>query len=538
MSDLRYKVELKLNGAWTDITDDVVANTLHCSSGITTNTPSSRVADVGNCNFDLENSIENSAGLRGYYSPGHVNCRAGFRAGIAVRVSFMLYDTTTPKWLGTIYDIDVDFGTTKNQKTHITCFDYIYNLTKHKLNLVEYVTDVRGDEIITQILANMKVQPVSTDFAVGTSTFATGFDSISSSTSAIGEIQAVTVSEFGYCYLKHNRTSDEILVWENRLSRNDRKTISKVSVAPEYNGFLLNDTGGFILNDTGGFLLLTDLKDISLDDSMVDADYAHGENLSNRVIAEFHPKKVGDSVETLFTLNSPIKITAGATITNYKITYRDPNGAATKVCGKDMLTPVAGTDYSMNTERDGTGTDITASLVVSVTFGSEGAVYSFTNNNASDGYISLIARGYGIFDYDTIERIFEDTALQDESGVRELTLDLPYQTDPTLFDALGNIVLNQYKRPESELPSVTFWTKDNDFAQIFIQADCGDRVNLTETQTSISEDYFINGWMFDAYNGGNVKFTWYTKRASLDAQVFCRWDTALNYWDSAFAWGF
>ncbi|MFA5154415.1 MAG: hypothetical protein WC554_17860, partial [Clostridia bacterium] len=79
-------------GAWTDVTDDVIrATPITCTYGIQDSSPLARVASTGTFNFSLDNSELNSAGLVGYYSPGHTNCRSGFAAGITVRFS-IVYD--------------------------------------------------------------------------------------------------------------------------------------------------------------------------------------------------------------------------------------------------------------------------------------------------------------------------------------------------------------------------------------------------------------------------------------------------------------
>lgn len=56
-------------------------------------------------------------------------------------------------------------------------------------------------------------------------------------------------------------------------------------------------------------------------------------------------------------------------------------------------TPASGVDYSVNTLEDGSGTDITSSMTVSVTKYANRMLISITNGAVSMGYISLQARG-------------------------------------------------------------------------------------------------------------------------------------------------
>ena len=64
------KIEVYINSAWVDISADVMAP-ISGNRGIMRNGPLDRVGDPGYLNFGMNNSIANSAGLAGYYSPGH-----------------------------------------------------------------------------------------------------------------------------------------------------------------------------------------------------------------------------------------------------------------------------------------------------------------------------------------------------------------------------------------------------------------------------------------------------------------------------------
>ena len=67
------------------------------------------------------------------------------------------------------------------------------------------------------------------------------------------------------------------------------------------------------------------------------------------------------------------------------------------VPASNVQTPAAGTDYSMNTASDGSGTDITADFTVVVQVFGERAKYTVTNNGASLGYVTLLrTRGQAI----------------------------------------------------------------------------------------------------------------------------------------------
>lgn len=538
-------VELKLDGSnWTDISADVIAP-VYCSSGIMGNSPTDRVASPGRCTFQLKNSVANSAGLNGYYSPGHANCRSGFQSGCPVRVRFTFDGNTITKWYGRIAPdgISVEPHDKGTRRTTVTAYDWMYQATVHNLYLPSYTTSKKMNEVMPLIVANMPIAPLSTSYSTGQDTFASVFDTVRYNTTAMAEFQKLSVSELGYVYVKHNSTSDEILVSEDRLYRNNITSISTIPVPSSMCDYLTTEGGDYITTEGGDYIIIDARQDISLDNKMVGLEYTHGANLYNWVNCVSYPKKIdADATTVLFALNTRVEVEAGETLSGFKITYRDPTGGAKKVAGKDMVTPVKDTDYWMDSVSGSNSKDLSDDLTVTVTFGTEGAEYSLQNTGATDGYVYLQFRGRGIYVYDSVTKVFKDDTSIDTHGTHSLSLDLKYQNDPIVADAFGNIILNHYKNPSSHAKSVTFYTSTDELVSVFLQADCGSKVTITEEQTGIDEDYFINGWEFEIIYGsrsayGNlVRFTWYLKRSSADSFQFAVWDTST--WDGAYAWDF
>ena len=95
-----WKIEAKFDDlTWTNITPDQVGE-VEVEYGIFGNGPLDRVAYPGSMTFRLKNSTQNSARKVGYYSPGHMNCRAGFSPGLPVRITFTLDELKVQKWEG------------------------------------------------------------------------------------------------------------------------------------------------------------------------------------------------------------------------------------------------------------------------------------------------------------------------------------------------------------------------------------------------------------------------------------------------------
>ena len=110
---LDLTVDLELDGpqqGWTDVTRDVlVRGGVSWDYGLPGSRPHDHVAGIGECRFLLDNSPANSAGLAGYYAPGHPDTRPGFELGIACRIS-LAHDGTVRRKLYYLESVDARAG--------------------------------------------------------------------------------------------------------------------------------------------------------------------------------------------------------------------------------------------------------------------------------------------------------------------------------------------------------------------------------------------------------------------------------------------
>jgi hypothetical protein len=522
MTKLLMVVEAKFDGInWVDISSDVLTDPT-CNSGIFGNGDADRVAGVGTFSFELKNSTANSAGLAGYYSPGHANCRTGFKIGLPIRVRYTFDGSSYTKWKGEIAPkgISVAPGIYGPRKTGVTCFDYMQQTIIHQLYLLAYTTNKTGDQVMNLILANMPKQPDSTAFDVGDYTYASVFDTVRTYTTAMAEFQKICQSERSYCYLRHNNTSDEILVWEDRTHRDSLAAVSEV-IAPSSMCAPILDEDGFALLDEDGLELLSEgTMSVVLDDEMCELETMHGNNLFNRIVYTVYPKETFSGV--LLTTQNRIALKAGETKTLIKLNYTDPAAKASKISCLEVTSVTS----TLNAAQDGSGANLTANLTLTYVGASDSfQITSMTNASATDGFVYLQASGTGIRIYESISKITEDATSQLDYGTLELQINAPYQNDPVVADAFANIILAGSKQPYSEIKSATFICDDDTKKQLFLSTDIGARVHLSETLTGIDEDYFVQGWDFAVIGhndnfGDVVKFTWYLKRAALDVYKF------------------
>ena len=505
---------------WTDVTDDVVTTPIIRSSyGMRDNSVLTRVAGTGTMSLSLDNSKANSAGLAGYYSPGHTNCRDGFAAGIGVRLSVTYDGVTVPRWEGRIAKdgIKVDTGRYKQRRTTVTAVDWMNQASTKKLPLPAYTTNKKINEVVDLILAMMPVQPENTSFDTGVDTFVSVFDTVRDKTTALSEFSKLALSEWGYIYFRHAASQANTLKVEGRESRPDNFYSSAKLPVPGVDSVYIGDEDGFILGDEDGNPILADDYFVAdfFNNTMVSANHSYGKNTANVITITSYPRKYDSSPVVLYTLQSSIKLEAGET-RKVSGTFRDPTGGAPRVAGKNMIAPESGTDYAMYQNSDGTGTDRTADLVVSATYGANGVEYELTNNNLAVSYVTkLQARGYGIYLYDAIKFTAENTGVQSDYGELTLDINMPYQNDPDTAEKIATFELLNTQVSRPSLDSFTFWAnQDYKHMLAFMYLDIGSRISVREFQTGFNRDVYIDGVDFEIHGGNLIKVTYRVRPTS------------------------
>lgn len=520
-SSIRF--DLQIASVWYDITSDVCTDpTPEWNMGIMGNSPTSRVGDPEYLNFCLDNSEGNSAGLKGYYTPGHVNQRAGWTSGLNVRLVFVFEGTSFYKYYGKIMSggIDVDPGIYGPRKVAVTCHGFMAQAADHDFALPALATNVTANAAVTLLLANMPIQPLATSFATGVFTFPTVFDTVRKNTRAHAELFKIAMSEFAYIYTKGDKTGGQTLVVENRNTRTTATTLS-VPMGDEEAGFLLKagSATDFILKAGSATdkIILNLTESLTFEGMALSMDAAFGKNLTNKVFARTYPRKVDAAATTvLFMTQERIELAAGETKTGILGTYRDPAAGADYVCGKEMVTPVSGTDYIMGTTR--TNSDITANLTVTATYGTEAVEYTIQNTGGSLGYVYLQARGKGIYIYDVVERIAKDTTSQLAHGVQPLVIEMKYQNDPAQGDDYSNYVVAREKNPQTTVEKYEmFANKDSSSLLGFLYGEPGSLAPFSEAMTAVNGSYFIMGYSARIEKGKYVFWSPVLKGAGQDS---------------------
>lgn len=108
------------------------------------------------------------------------------------------------------------------------------------------------------------------------------------------------------------------------------------------------------------------------------------------------------------------------------------------VPAQNVVTPVASSDYTMNSQADGGGTNVTSDFDVALQDLGDTAKLTITNNGASVGYITkLEVNGDAIYLQNNADIIYPAT---DVTQPREFFLDLPWQQNVNVAKDFGDLI--------------------------------------------------------------------------------------------------
>ena len=465
-------------GAWSNVWGDVRTDSpVRGEYGIRGTGPADRVAAPGTLTFALDNSERNSAGLAGYYSPGHLSARSGFELGIGVRMTMTYSGSTIDKFRGLLDEIVPVAGKRGRRLTVCTAVDWMDEARREKTTRLATQFDQRGNQLIDTAVGAMTLQPADTDLAVGQEIFPYAFDnSPDESTSVMALFQSIAMSEMGFIYVK----GDGTLTFQDRYAR--PTSVSAMSV---------------------------------LNDDMVGMTPRRSrDNIYNHIRAVVHPRRIDTGACVLFTLRSPTLVTAGDTLllaNRYFGGVTASNPTSTRIGAYSTCNLILNTDYVFNAASDGTGADLGADLTVGASFGANSALISLANGGGMDGYVThLQIQGRGLYDYEPVVMESLDATSQAAYGDNVLTYDMPLQINPLVGLEAADYLRGLWKDPQTMADTLNFIANASDSLMTAgLLREPGDRVRISETVSGINtEHYYIQGVGFEIQPKDLLEFRW------------------------------
>ena len=484
--------------SWVDISSKVV-KTIECSYGIISTKLTDRVASTGTLKLDLNNIGET-------FSPGRATAIAGFKVGIPLRLTVTFGGESVVKFYGHITNIKLDTGSWGERLAKITVSDWFEYAFNYPITLTNVLYNQKIGASANALIQTMPIQPLMTTISEGVDVFPTVFDTGKGNTRATSEFNKLALSEWGYIYLRKN----ENLVVEGRHDRNFLTPVTSIPISTFKAGLLKQEDNTYLLLETGDNFLLNETQQLVFNDNMTNLEVTYGVNLKNYVSVTSYPRRIDTSAQILYSVGEPISLSAGETKANIKVTYRDPTQTATKVAGMNMITPVANTDYKMYQASTGTGFDLTSYLTVTVTFGANDALITLVNSGSSLGYVTMLnLRGLGIYTYESLEFVEQDTGSINQYGYSDLSIDQKYQDDINVSKGIASLVLSENKAPVTNVNGIDFLANYSDeLFQAFLYGDVGDLISVTDDSISGSALYYINGVKYTINQGGIINYTY------------------------------
>jgi hypothetical protein len=500
--------------AETDISAHVVS-AIEGGGGLYSAKETDRTPSPGSIRFDLENV-------------GGVYADAPNLIGKSVSVQLVFGDRTKQAYFGFVTNAEFDSGFIRPLHVHVTVSDWLYTSDKTRVKQLALQTFKRANEALPTLLDVTANPPARTDYDAGTQIFPNMFDGGGSKAKVFSELDKIAKSELGYLYLKFRPDgTGEVLRFENFLARGSTRPLSRIpiDVTPspllQYHG-TLGATGLLKYHGTGGtsgFLKTPQAQNAVFTQKHYDAVWNTGKGVVNEYNATNVLRNTDTTEVILYTLGSPIEIGTGEK-KNIGGGYSDPNGG-TVIQAYGVLDPVATTDYQFWSERDGTGTDLTANLTM-VFNDYTNNWQQYIRNNGPAGYLTFYrVRGKGIYKYNPTETTAESVESKENFVRTEISESINREYSSNLVTSLQfvNSALALHRHPTLDLQSVSYHGNDEEMLLMaFMYLEQGDKVRIDEAFPTHTGDYYIQGVKFKIQMGGIVDFTWYLKE---EAKSIC-----------------
>lgn len=210
------------------------------------------------------------------------------------------------------------------------------------------------------------------------------------------------------------------------------------------------------------------------------------ERISNDVRITGSPRKATTNVQTVAWLQGNPTIAASSSITFF-LEYIDPNNREVRTPANSVATPVNSTDYTLNTQADGTGTDLTDTASVDATIFAKAAKIVFFNGSGNEGHITKMKlRGFPLRRTPAIIEQTEVDSSQTQYGRHTFRIDNDLIPDNAHANTYSQYLATRWHDP---LPNLRASLKNDDPA--ILENELLDRVHIVNTVTGVKSDFFI-----------------------------------------------
>ena len=250
------------------------------------------------------------------------------------------------------------------------------------------------------------------------------------------------------------------------------------------------------------------------------------ESLINQIYVVVHPRTTDTSTSVLYELTTTAtrpSISAGESIT-ISCPFKESSIKSYRVAADSIITPASGTDWVANTASDGSGSNITANVAVTLDSTSANSCNLLIENNhaTSTAYITTLqVRGTALRDVSQTVFSAIDTSSAFSYGEISQRVDLTFEDRAGEYASLlAQWLLSIHKDPTFLVEEFEIDCNASDYNMTKgLSLEPGSKVTFSETMSGIgtSDSYFVNGCRLSLSPPARLKVSWTLTPASRSA---------------------
>lgn len=413
----------------------------------------------------LYNSFNSDSDLYGKIVPGLAVKLQMSSVSPAFDYTFPItFPEAEPAWRGYLDSVSPSFLRGGNKELLLRATGPLARIAARETAEVATSTSIRTGAAITLVI-NDADSSIATDIDTGETTMTRWW---TSAQPALDAVRAIEETEVGYI----GESPDGEIVFESRQSRLQ---------APH----------------TASQATFSDAADAALSYAEIEQIDPMSE-IYNTMAANVQLYTVAGSATVLWTLaesgaNSP-PLPIGAAKT-FVAKYPTAASASNAKHVNAWTTTAATTDMTANAAADGSGSNLTSDIGISVAKYAESMNITLTNNSATDAYITkLQARGTAVTADDPLKIVEEDSTSQTSFGKRTFPLEGPFIPSEQEARGLMAFLLSIHKDPMRMVIITWDGNKDSTHATKARTLDISDRITVTASNRAglgINADFFI-----------------------------------------------
>lgn len=176
---------------------------------------------------------------------------------------------------------------------------------------------------------------------------------------------------------------------------------------------------------------------------------------------------------------------------------------------------LVGTFLTAWSNEDGTGTEFTADAVITIDYGTNGAIYDTANNSATSGYLFLSTQGYGIHLDSPVEDTQEDAASITAHGDKTASIDLAYHQEGYYGTLEGQRVVEAEKDSRVVLHEIEMHANKSIQSMMrFLHIDIGSLIAAVVSKIDKDAWFYVQRVKFRINNNRDIVYNWLLREAA------------------------